>query len=175
MNEALYHMVPEMMRGNLLLPLNDLKFKFPDVYMEQIKKYAGRERILNRRVPILDCLWNDVLHTTAIEPSIVKDVLIKVGLIPPNKQWFKIPISRLDQNLLVTYWYRNWSAGDDQAEYERFDASHMNSYRIIPDATIEYYKSMKSEGKRPLLFHLVPHILYKGSISTDGLEVISWN
>ena len=33
-------------------------------------------------------------------------------------------------------------------------------------------KKMYEAGKRPLLFHLVPHILYKGLINTENIEVI---
>ena len=57
-------------------------------------------------------------------------------------------------------------------EYEPFDPAQMDIYRSVPDATIEYYKQKKAEGVRPLLFHLVPHILYKGSIETKGLEIV---
>ena len=49
----------------------------------------------------------------------------------------------------------------------------MEVYRMVPQETIEYYKQKKAEGLRPLLFHLVPHILYKGSIDTKGLEIVT--
>jgi hypothetical protein len=49
----------------------------------------------------------------------------------------------------------------------------MEAYRKVPSETIEYYKACKAKGERPLLFHGVPHILYKGTIDTTGLEIIT--
>ena len=68
----LYHSVPKNLEGSILYPLNTLKGKHPDIYEQQVSKYVGREHIKEQRIPILDCLWNDVLHFSAVNPKEVK-------------------------------------------------------------------------------------------------------
>ncbi|MBK8551651.1 MAG: hypothetical protein IPL53_11555 [Ignavibacteria bacterium] len=65
----LYHRVPKNLRGNVLYPLNTLKEIHPDLYEQQASKYAGREHITCQIIPILNCLWNDVLHFSAVNPE----------------------------------------------------------------------------------------------------------
>ncbi len=36
---TIYHLVPEAMRGEMLLPLSDLLTVFPDLYSKEVKKY----------------------------------------------------------------------------------------------------------------------------------------
>ncbi len=65
----LYHSVPKNLQGNILYPLNTLKEKHPEIYEQQVSKYVGREHMTQQRIPILDCLWNDVLHFSAVNPK----------------------------------------------------------------------------------------------------------
>lgn len=46
-----YHRVPENLRGTVLYPLNMLKDVFPDIYTETVRKYEGREHVLETRIP----------------------------------------------------------------------------------------------------------------------------
>jgi hypothetical protein len=75
----LYHRVPKDMRGNTLHPLNQLKKVSPDIYAQKVKKYEGRLEILERKIPALDCLWNDVLHLTAVHPTVLNAAFESVG------------------------------------------------------------------------------------------------
>ncbi len=79
MKYYLYHWVPDDMIGDTLYPLNILKHTHPDLYTKKVSKYIGREKVMDQIIPILDCLWNDVLHFTAVHPKDVKDALIKAG------------------------------------------------------------------------------------------------
>ena len=171
--EYLYHRVPVNMKGQILYPLNVLKESDPDVYVEHIKKYNEREHLLVAKVPPLDCLWNDVIHLTAVAPTDLKANLAKADIQLPSSAWFKIPVSIIKKQNTVAFTYRrDQSLIPNFKEYEHFDPARMDVYRNVPEETIEYYKQKKAEGIRPLLFHLVPHILYKGIIDTKGLEVV---
>ena len=64
----LYHRVPANMQGDFLSPLNQLKDIYPEAYAEAVKKYEGREFLMNVGIPTLDCLWNDFLFLTAVHP-----------------------------------------------------------------------------------------------------------
>jgi len=170
----LYHRVPSKMTGSILYPLNVLKEKYPDVYAEHVEKYRGREELLTTEVPPLKCLWNDVLHFTAVEPQTLKANLAKANIKLSSVAWFRVPVSliQVDKSIAFTY-RRDIDVMPSFKEYEKFDPTRMKIYRNVPEETIDYYKQKKVENVRPLLFHLVQHILYKGSIDTLGLEIVN--
>jgi hypothetical protein len=64
MKNYLYHFVPKDVRGTQLYPLSVLKKKFPDRYAEEVKKYQGRVFVKKIKIPVLNCLWNDVMRLT---------------------------------------------------------------------------------------------------------------
>jgi hypothetical protein len=171
--EYLYHRVPKNMVGTTLYPLNVLKETQPDTYSEHVKKYEGRERLLTTEIPPLHCLWNDVLHFTAIAPSTLKANLAKAEIELLSVAWFKVPVSLIQgENSIAFIYRRDEDLIPKFKEYEPFDPARMETYRIVPEETLAYYKQKKAEGVRPLLFHLVPHILYKGSVDTTNLEIV---
>jgi len=162
------------MVGTILYPLNQLKDLYQDIYEDQVKKYDGREKLLTTEIPPLKCLWNDVLHFTAVSPQELKDNLAKADIQLDPISWFKIPVSTIVGGESVAFTYRrDQDVVPNFKEYEIFDPKKMETYKVVPKETIEYYKQKKVEGVRPLLFHLVPHVLYKGNIDTDGLEIIT--
>ncbi|HUO55842.1 MAG TPA: hypothetical protein VMU27_00170 [Candidatus Paceibacterota bacterium] len=171
--EYLYHRVPTNMAGTILYPLNILKELHPEIYSEHVKKYEGREQLLTTEVPPLHCLWNDVLHFTAVVPSTLKANLVKADIELPSMTWFKVPVTLIQGENSIAFTYRrDVDVVPNFKEYEPFDPARMEIYRTVPDETLEYYKRKKTENVRPLLFHLVPHILYKGTLETKGLEVV---
>lgn len=170
----LYHRVPKNMSGTILYPLNILKETNPEIYNDQVKKYEGRERLLITEVPPLNCLWNDVLHFTAVAPEELKANLAKAEIHYDPISWYKIPINLIEGEKSIAFTYRrDEDVIPNFKEYENFDPERMEIYRKVPVETIEYYKQKKAEGVRPLLFHLVPHVLYKGNIETRGLEIVT--
>lgn len=171
--EYLYHRVPNNLVGSILYSLNQLKEMYPDIYNEHVKKYEGREKLLKVEVPTLNCLWNDVLHFTAVAPADLKANLARADTVLASVAWFKVPVSLIEGERSIVFIYRrDHSLIPNFKEYEKFDVDRMDIYRKVPEETIEYYKEMKIKGKRPLLFHLVPHILYKGTIDTKELEIV---
>ena len=168
----LYHRVPKNMNGTVLYTLNILKEIFPEIYNEEVKKYEGREILLETEIPPLKCLWNDVLHFTAVAPEELKNNLAKAG-ITYNMSFFKVPINLIEGENSIAFMYRrDLGIAANFKEYEVFDPNKMDVYSKVPEETIEYYKQKQAEGVRPLLYHLVPHILYKGKIETKNLEVV---
>ncbi len=160
------------MVGTILCPLNSLRQTHPEIYAEHVKKYEGREQLLTTEIPPLHCLWNDVLHFTAVAPATLKANLAKADTELPSVAWFKVPAPLLlGENSIAFIYRRDENVVPNFKEYEPFDLARMDAYRIVPEGTIEYYKQKKAEGVRPLLFHLVPHILYKGSLDTADLDV----
>lgn len=165
------------MQGNVLFPLNTLKETHPDIYEKEASKYVGREQIMQQRIPTLDCLWNDVLHFSAVHPSQVKEALIEAG----RTKSFDIEFFEIDPHLLTpenttVYLYRHSTLEDKFKEenFANYNPDDVAQYSVLPQETKDYYKEMISQDKKPLLFHRVPHIIFKGSLDTSKIKRISW-
>ncbi len=88
--------------------------------------------------------------------------------------FFKIPVSFIQGEKSIAFIYRrDKGLTPNFKEYEQFEPNRMDIYKTVPEETIEYYKQKQAEGVRPLLYHLVPHILYKGNIETKGFEIVT--
>lgn len=172
----LYHRVPKNLQGNTLYPLNVLKEKLPNVYESEIKKYKGRENLLEIKIPSLNCLWNDVLHLAAVHPSEIKNSLRDAG----RKEDFEMKYFQIDPALLeienaIVYLYIQENNDDISREdnFKPFVLTDTENLSSMPEATKDYYKKLISTGKNPLLYHKIPHVLYRGSIDISGCKIIS--
>lgn len=166
--QKLYHFVPKDMVGDTLYPLNELKEKYPEVYKKQKSKYKGREFVTERKIPYLDCLWNDVLHLTAVHPREVKEGLgssrtFKAFVVDPHQ---------LEPSNTVVYLYEEKGRDLKESDFTPYDPEEIGQYAGLPEETKSYYEKMQEAGKRPLMFVRVPHILYQGSIDTSDLKVV---
>jgi len=172
----LYHRKRADMQGNILYPLNTLKDIHPELFNELVRKYGGREWILTGKIPKLDCLWNDVIHMTAVSPFDIRDALLEAGHELKNFKWFKIPVESLDPKNLIVYLYKEKMVGKktiDPSEFEDFDMNKMEEYGEIGDGTKKYFKEKIQNNEDPMMFHMIPHILYKGTIDISNIELIS--
>lgn len=171
----LYHMVPEPMIGTVLYPMNSLKETLPETYALEAKKYEGRDSVMSQRVFPLDCLWNDVLHLTAVPPQVLKDTMLKAGR--PGwrpMSFYQIDPASLDATLATVYRYDRETAGPVEAgDFSPFDPTHFDQYAALPPAAEAYYVRLYAAGKKPLLFHRVPHILYKGPIDVTDAPIVT--
>lgn len=170
--EYLYHMAPKEQRGEMLMPLNELKNQHPDLYEKAVAKYAGREKLMERQIPVLKVKWNDVLHLTVVHPSEVKQAIVDAGIEPPEMEWYKIPKSAINPENTVVY--SGVSIGDVVSEeaISAYNEGDLPGYASLPDTTKQYYKEEIAQGRKPLLFHGVPHILYRGKIDTAALDKV---
>lgn len=173
----IYHSVPKDMRGAQLFPLNILREVQPHIYEIEVAKYAGREHVREQRIPILDCFWNDVLHFSAIHPSQIKEALIEAGITKAfDIEFFEIEPHLLDPQNTIVYLYRHHTLEDKFKEenFAKYKPHDIAQYSLLPQETKDYYKEMISQNKKPLLFHRVPHILFKGSLNISGIKRIPW-
>lgn len=171
----LYHMVPEGMRGNVLYPLNRLKEIYPETYEKQAVKYAGRDHVMRQSIPRLDCLWNDALHLTAVHPQDVKNALLAAGKDSWSKSFYAIEASRLDPKDVVVYLFKTGgrNATVPKDEFVPYAVDDVQKYAVIPQATKDYYKTALANDGRVLLFNLIPHVLYKGTIDVSDAKILT--
>jgi hypothetical protein len=94
------------MFGDILYPLNTLREINKDTYEFYTSRYKGRETLLEQKIPVLNCLWNDVLHCSPIDLRLIYKALIKAGhhkVKVKNIEFFKIPIELLKDIKFVKY------------------------------------------------------------------------
>ncbi|WP_413287482.1 hypothetical protein [Bdellovibrio sp. HCB337] len=168
-----YHRIPEHMNGTTLYPLSQLRSLHPQVFDFAAQKYKGRETVMEQTVGVLNCKWNDVIHLTPLDPKETLRALREAGGSPASTNFWKIPVEMLDEDSTVYFSYKATNAGFEK-EYSRFSKSKYKEMNVIPEKTFEYYQKAYAEGGRPLMYHLVPHILTSRPIDITSVEICSW-
>lgn len=159
------------MQGTILYPLNQVKDVYPMVYKDEIQKYAGREQVMKITIPALDCVWNDVLHLSAVDPNDIKAVFAKHG------QGFQMTVyaidpAQLDPSKTIVFLYTVADQEARQQDFVPFRVEDLSKYSQVSEQTVAYYQECFKKGVQPLLYHGVAHILYKGTIDTKGLPML---
>lgn len=174
MKTYLYHRVPENMIGNILYPLNELKSIDQNLYEQAKKKYTGREFVMEQRVPILHCLWNDVLHFSALHPIEIKKEFENNGKEFTSQKFYKIDPHKLDQNNTIVYLFKHQNESEkfQPENWTVYDPSNLDGYTEMSDQTKNYYKMMFEKDDQPLLWAYVPHIMYRGSVDISDCEIV---
>jgi hypothetical protein len=189
-----YHGFPGEMVGEMLYPLNQLGQVSPDAYQLQKSKYRGREAVLDARITQAGLLFNDTLHCAPLHPYLLFAAREALGFDPPrvspsgpyfSGRFFEIPLDRILIHPVL--WYRwetlwiNGAPGEEVPvappldEFEAFNAERYRELAEVTTAHLTYLRRMKQEGKRPLLFVHIPHVLVAGPIDTSGLRVVRWD
>lgn len=176
----LYHIIPPNLEGDTLYPLNELKLHKPHIYQKAVQKYKGREVLLSRKIPLLDCLWNDVLHFSPIHPSKIFAALYEIrGKKWLKKPWrfFKVNPTEMDFNAENTVVYLNSprEKGDfntPPTDFLPFNTNLLPKYQKLPPSTLAHYQEAFAHKTPLFLYATVPHILHKGSLEISKLEVI---
>jgi hypothetical protein len=183
-----YHGVPSEMVGSVLYPLNQLAAIAPEAYELQRTKYFGREAVLDARISADGLRFNDTVHCAPLHPYHLFAAREAIGFEPPRSRtyfsgtFFEIPLERIA--IHPVFWYRwetlwlNGAPGEDVPdappldEFEPFDFERYRELRDVTDAHRAYLRRMKAEGKPPLLFVHIPHVLVAGPIETRDLRIV---
>jgi hypothetical protein len=169
-------MVPENMKGSVLYPLSILKNNSVKAYKENLKRYSGRENVLEKLIPSLNCKWNDVIHLVAVHPAKITKALKEAGYDVQKLNWYKIPAKILNPKNSTIYLYKykkDLSQVTALDQFTNISIKRLSKYSKVPKKTIQYYKKEIKEGRRPLRFHFIPHVLYKGEIDISNCEIIN--
>jgi hypothetical protein len=173
----LYHWVPTDLEGHILYPLNQLKSIYPSLYVTKAAHYQNREAVMQARIPLLDCLWNDVLHFSPVHPSKVQQALAKAGFGRKLRLYFEVdPLAKgFNASNAVIFLHQRLKLEKFQLvedDFRVFHPAELSSLGEIPAATLAYYREMFAQGKRPLVYLYVPHILYQGSLDIRDVNII---
>ncbi|WP_218839244.1 group-specific protein [Evansella halocellulosilytica] len=178
-----YHRVPADMTGQKLLPLNELKKSQPELYDKYTKKYMDhpkRKHLLMRKIPKLNCYWNDVIHLLPIDPTKVYGALREAGMNEKDMLFYQIPLSLFPDHAQFAFYHYRPEAyegpGSDMKDSEitLVNRDHFQCVEYIRKETKSYYEESIRENRPFGLFHYIPHIFYRGSINITETEIISW-
>lgn len=173
----IYHLVPKNFTGTVLYPLNELMKHHPEVYTTHIKKYEGRQVLLERKIPILNCLWNDVLHFSPVHPQKIRAALFEAGFEIKTLQWFEINPESIGINTQNTMIYLSpkREQGDFSVQvkdFELYEPKKLAEMSDIPAETMAHFKEAKEKKEQPFLFNHIPHVLFRGMLETENVKVI---
>lgn len=180
MNQYVYHFKPRGMTGSQLIPLNDLQNRHPAAYAEHVKKYKGREQLLQERIPILDCLWNDALHISPINPQIIIDTwraenLYAHARIPESIEVYKIPVDLLNDESTVYFQSFNFdfkSRDPGLNKFWQFQKSSFKEQTEVEPQQLNIWKADLEVGRGFFWYSHTKHILAKQEIDTNLCELI---
>lgn len=168
----LYHIVPNHLVGTNLVSLNELRNISIAEYNKVVAKYKGREELMKVEIPPLKCLWNDVVFLTAVHPSILARAYERAGGTLRKHAFYQIDARKLDRVKMTVILYED--APEAVRTFVPFYLQNLAQYAaMLPASTVEYYRQELKAGRRPLIFHRIPHILFKGSIDVSNAPIIS--
>ncbi|HEX6594206.1 MAG TPA: group-specific protein [Bacillota bacterium] len=180
--QYVYHKVPGKIIDNKLIPLNTLKHSHHDLYMKYVKKYdhPQRAKMLKRRIPMFNCLWNDVIHFLMLHPFNVYNALTAAGLeVNHDLHFFKVPITRLknNQNAVCIYTKKNYKNPLAQIQTHMTHSLHVKRYEdlsTLSQETMDFYEDVHRKSNRFGLFTFIPHLLSYGEVDISDVDIISW-
>ena len=169
----IYHGVPEPMIGNELIPLNQMGTALREIRDKNLEKYEGREEMLERKIPLLDCLWNDVVQFLPLHPKKVFEIQKELELIPdvPAYKFYEIDVSSLDPSKAVVFF--KTAPGEENVKVKWLSEVDFMTLQDIPEATVAYYKTFVGTVGLPFNYQFIPHIVYNGSVSIANATVIT--
>jgi len=177
-----YHIKSPQLRGTTIYPLNQLRDRHPDLYDLHRAKYAGREALMQCRIPLLDKHWNDVVYLAPVHPYHIKTALLAAGAAPPDLVWFRIPIERFERLRAVYYTFNSCKNAPpsnvvelDPRDFEWFSASDYRELDAVAPETISDNRERIRLGMRPLILTRTLHVMVDGPIDITGLPVLSWD
>ncbi len=171
---SLFHTVPNQMLGTVLCALNELARVDRSAWARERAKYAGREHVLELRVPPLECLWNDVLHLSPVHPADIVAELRAVDLEPLRNRFFEIDAASLDTARTVVFINRRASTSDeiDASQWMPFEPDALPALAGFNEASRRYYRECAETGTRPLLWGYLPHVFYRGALDIRDLPIL---
>jgi len=178
-----YHMVADDFRGDELLPLNLLATRFPDIHEREVGKWAGRESVIDFRVPHLGVTWGDTVNLAALDPARLVEARRRLG-VPFSRllerRVVRIPLERIAGQASVVYDSRShWrNSRPDTAdvpdvppdsEFSPLDPATYEELTEVPPLHLDYLVEQRDAGLAALGFVFVRHVLVAGPVDVTGL------
>ena len=175
--QFVYHLVPRKLQGNSLYPLRLLQEIVPELAKTYAQKYEGREFLQSRPVPPLDCFWPDVIMFSPVHPQHIMELFRKEGYDLKTRKWFEVPLSRLEPENTAVFFSRLRPYGDYSFADDDFVMLTQVDFASLTQSTAELQRHVqigRAENRKPLMFMGIPHILYKGVLPLDDINIVEF-
>lgn len=166
---TLYHLPATSPRGDAILPLRQMRTRYPELYERHARKYAGRPGALDQRVEPLGCTWADVVFLSPAHPAPLFAALRRAaGSGPRTPEPWTLDAGRLDPARAVIRLMRHGHHGHhadppDEHDYLPFTTAGLRAVSRVTLAAIQRLEALQP-GDPWLPWADVPHVLYRGSI-----------
>jgi len=106
-------------------------------------------------------------------PRKIFELQVAMKLIPelPHYKFFEIDLSLLNPTRTVVFFKDK--PGEENVVVKWLADVDFNAIQEIPQATIEYYKTLVGTGELPFNYQFVPHIVHMGNVDVSNSEIIS--
>lgn len=175
----IYHVKKAGFAGDRLYPLNSIKDRLPVVYEAEARKYQGREWLMGVKLPVLDCLWNDVLHFSLMHPAVIYEHLTEAGIDYSKRElyWFEVPLA--DALARPCVLYKNSREDRNEREFPAADFEPVTEARVrelayMPERNLRYYRECAARKTYPLMWCYAPHVLVKGELDVASYRTFDW-
>ncbi len=163
----LYHQPVLQPRGSALLPLRQLRGRYPDVYERQLRKYNRRPEVLETPVEPLHCTWADLIFLSPVHPA---PLFHAMGTLLTDEPW-TLDAARLDPDRTVIRLMRHGRDGHypdpaDEDDYLPLTTATLRAVSRVTQAAIDRLRQLQP-GDPALPWVDVPHILHRGPIPID--------
>ncbi|WP_350276914.1 hypothetical protein [Kribbella sp. HUAS MG21] len=172
---TLYHLLTKNEhRGELLLPLAELRNRYPDLYERHAAKYAGRHAAMTQPVPPLDCTWEDVVFLSPVHPAPLFAALQRSGRKVGQPEPATLDAGRLDPARCVIKLMRHGTDGHypdqpDEHDYLPLTTATLRAVnRVTIDAVARLEQLQPNDPWLPWVD--VPHVLHRGPIPFDWFD-----
>jgi hypothetical protein len=188
-----YHWKPSKFIGHWIIPLNRMReFEgFSEIYEQAMLKYVGRVDLCMQVIPILNCLWNDVIFLSPIHPHKHFEEYLKIGFSPKKRQFFKIPIEILEEKRVAVWKWPHYNKYPKYSQFSTYEEmrqeycpivfSHYQEMDELPEDTKQFYAhefdAMNPDKYPRFKWYRIPHILCQDPIdvSDPRITVIDWD
>jgi hypothetical protein len=173
---TLYLLPRTSVRGDAIVPLSQMRTRFPDLYELNVRKYSERPELMELPVEPLRCTWSDVVFLSPVHPAPLFAALHTTrdgGQARMPRPW-TLDAGKLDPGRTVIRLMRHGRDGHypdpaDEHDYLPFTTVGLRAVSRITVAAIERLQSLKSDD--PVLPWVdVPHVLHRGSIPVDWFQ-----
>jgi len=180
MTTLLYKAAGEI-RGDDILPLNDLRVHYPDLYKRHFAKYADRPQRVSAPVYPLGCTWADVVFLSPVHPAPIFEALHESGRIGPAviKYW-TLDAELLDPARTCILLKRHDPAQRPQPPEDFIPYSADAAAALSTPSEKALHRLRNLNATEPLYpWADIPHILHRGPIpkrlfrTSTGTPVVS--
>lgn len=165
---TLFHSHLTEPRGDLMLPLSELREAHPELYRRHAEKYDGRPNGLIEPVPPLGCTWADVVFLSPVDPAPLFEALARSGRPVGGNGPATLDASRLDPDRCVIRLMRHGTDGHypdppDEHDYLPFTTAGLRAVGRVTQIALDRLERLGPDD--PWLPWVdVPHVLHRGPI-----------